>query len=759
MMPSKDPKHELSAKGRAALAYAALAWYIFPVHSIVDGRCTCGKATCPPAQQGKHPVTKRGHVDASTDPKQITRWWRAHPEANVGIATGRDSGLVVIDKDKGPGKFGDESLEILEDRLGKLPPTVEQITGSGGGQLFFRYPITGQTIRSRRGFACGIDIRANGGYSIVPPSSHKCGNAYAWEASSRPDAVPLADLPPAWIEALCDHAAGADTPMGEPPDLDNIPALEIRVRRATNYLARMPAAISGQGGHDATFKAAFVLVRGFCLPSDDSLRLLTEYNKRCEPAWSDKELRHKIAEALSHSKLPWGYLLAIREAGQPAPEASTEPTTQPEAPQQPKPRDWHMDLIWKTNQNTGESTLIKCFQNALVLLKNDPEWAGVLGFDAFAQNIIKHKPAPWQESYAPGSLIEERVWRDDDSHLAVHWISRKHGLLQASKDMVTDAVITVARSQPFHPVRDYLDSLVWDRTSRLSHWIPNYFGAPDTDYHRLVGRWWLISAVARIYRPGCKVDHVPVFEGDQGKRKSTALRALMHDPSWFFDSAVAIGNKDAYQVLPGHWLLELAELDALNRAETSAIKAFVTSQSDCYRPSYGRLPITVLRQCVFAGSTNEGVYLRDPTGNRRFWPISCGEIDIPAITRDRDQLWAEARNAFQANEHWWPEDREHVTLCTAEQDARAESDEWETLIGNWLGGSFANGSRQSFTLSTILGDALGFRDKEGNIRPWSDRDQKRAARALSKLGWFRTTKGSADVQGFRPWIYERLASR
>ena len=100
-----------------------------------------------------------------------------------------------------------------------------------------------------------------------------------------------------------------------------------------------------------------------------------------------------------------------------------------------------------------------------------------------------------------------------------------------------------------------------------------------------------------------------------------------------------------------------------------------------------------------------------------------------------------------------------MTLCTAEQDARAESDEWETLIGNWLGGSFANGSRQSFTLSTILGDALGFRDKEGNIRPWSDRDQKRAARALSKLGWFRTTKGSADVQGFRPWIYERLASR
>jgi putative DNA primase/helicase len=147
------------------------------------------------------------------------------------------------------------------------------------------------------------------------------------------------------------------------------------------------------------------------------------------------------------------------------------------------------------------------------------------------------------------------------------------------------------------------------------------FGAEPSPYVRKVGRWWLSSAVARVLRPGYKVDHALILEGGQGKRKSSGLRALVPNPLWFFDSDISIGDKDSYQLHAGRWILEFQELDSMARAEVTAIKKYLTGSVDVFRPSYGRSSVEIQRQCVFCGTVNESAYLRDSTGGCRFWPV------------------------------------------------------------------------------------------------------------------------------------------
>ena len=292
-----------------------------------------------------------------------------------------------------------------------------------------------------------------------------------------------------------------------------------------------------------------------------------------------------------------------------------------------------------------------------------------------------------------------------------------------------------ARSNVFHPVRDFFDALVWDGTTRLDTWLPTYLHADDTEYARAVGPRFLISAVARIYEPGCKVDHVLVLEGPQGKQKSEALRTLAIRDGWFTDRLSHVASKDAAQELAGVLLVEIAELDALTKASSSAIKAFLTRRCDRFRPPYGKHPISLLRQCVFAGTINPvaGGYLKDPTGARRIWPVAChGVIDREALERDRDQLWAEAVTRFKAGAKWWLETLELEALATAEQALRFKEDAWKGPISKWLG------ERQDASIAEVLEHAL-------KIAP---RDQThsaeiRVATILTQLGFtkYRARKG------------------
>jgi predicted P-loop ATPase len=315
------------------------------------------------------------------------------------------------------------------------------------------------------------------------------------------------------------------------------------------------------------------------------------------------------------------------------------------------------------------------------------------------------------------------------------------GLRRLSKDTAHQAVDVVAHDRPFHPVRDYLDRLTWDGNRRLARFLPTYFGAEAGEYTNKIGTMFLISMVARILDPGCKADHMLVLEGPQGTLKSSAC-AVLGGP-WFSDSLPDItAGKDVSQHLNGKWLIEVAEMHAMGRAEATQLKAFVTRQVERYRPSYGRKEVIEPRQCVFIGTTNRDSYLRDESGGRRFWPLKCGDIDIDALARDRDQLLAETMVRYRRSDRWWPDkdfERQHIA---PQQTQRYEADSWEEDIGAYLA------LQERVTVGQVARGALRIETPRLGTA-----EQRRIAAALERLGWKRENpEGKTDWQGKRWWV-------
>ena len=315
--------------------------------------------------------------------------------------------------------------------------------------------------------------------------------------------------------------------------------------------------------------------------------------------------------------------------------------------------------------------------NVITALSSDPAFAGTIAFDEFRQEVVLLRSSPWEGS----EDTLPRPWDDSDDIRLAEWL--QHREVNVAPLVVGRSVGAVARETRIHPVRAYLEALSWDGTPRLECWTSRYLGAEATDLTHAMGSLWLISAVARIYRPGVKADHMLILEGEQGARKSTALKILAGE-DWFTDELPDLGSKDAAIHMQGVWVVEIAELDAIGRAEVSRIKAFLTRTTDRFRPPYGRHTVEIKRQCVFAGTVNPDTYLRDETGNRRFWPIRCGDIDIEGLLRDRDQLWAEAVARFKSGAIWWLDDKVLLKAARDEQVKRYQSDAWDGLIDRWL---------------------------------------------------------------------------
>ena len=361
-------------------------------------------------------------------------------------------------------------------------------------------------------------------------------------------------------------------------------------------------------------------------------------------------------------------------------------------------------------------------RNVLHALHNAPEWKGVLAYDEFAERVITRRSPPWSDR-----TIEQ--WADDHDTRACVWFQDQG--IPVTVGVVGRGIQTIARENPVHPVRDYLNALRWDGTPRLDRFLTRYFGVEDSPYVRAVGSRFPISAVARVFEPGCQADHMLILEGPQGILKSSALRALA-DP-WFTDRISRLGGKDSSMEVAGVWLIEMSELDALTTATTSAIKSFVTRQHERFRPPYGKHVINRRRQCIFAGSINpRGGYLKDATGARRFWPVTCGVIDLKALVRDRDQLWAEAVVRFKAHDPWWLETPELRALATAEQEARFEADAWMEKVNDWLVG------RNDVSVGEVLVGALGIPQES-----WSQTAQNRVVNILVEKGFKKFRPGKA----------------
>jgi putative DNA primase/helicase len=310
--------------------------------------------------------------------------------------------------------------------------------------------------------------------------------------------------------------------------------------------------------------------------------------------------------------------------------------------------------------------------NAVSVLQHDPQWADTtFWYDAFLDRVL-----------LANSPVRE--WRDDDDTRLTVYLQQSVPMATMSEAHTASAVRYVARQRTKHCVRDWLATLRHDGTPRLESAMERYWGAIATErqpaeYLQAVSANFLLGIVARVMLPGCQLDTMVILEGAQGIGKSRSLRAL--GGAWYMLASESVTHKDFFQSLPGKLIVEIGEMDSFTRAERERVKLAISTPVDRWRSSYGRRAEDHPRQCVFVGTTNRDDYGNDDTGLRRFLPVLCGAIDVLGLTRDRDQLFAEAYQRVQAGEAWWLTP-EQPTLAV-QRDRQAE-DVWAPYVLEWV---------------------------------------------------------------------------
>jgi hypothetical protein len=643
-----------------ALAYAAAGMGVFPVAA------------------DKRPLTQHGLKDATLDAGAIRGWWGRHPYADIGWAV--PAGIVVLDLDIGKGADGIRDFVEHEGRPPDDVATPQASTPKGGRHLVYAADGAGHRNGVKLNGAA-IDLRTLGGYIVLPGPD----NGRRW---LKPLSAPLAPAP-AWIPPA--RPSEARRQGAQRPFKGETPYARAALERACLAIEKAP-----NGEQEATLNRECFGIGGLVGAG--------ELDREAATA----ALLEAAGRMQEHAE-PWGHL-------KPKIRRSIEEGAAKGRPNQAPP--WADSCI---KDATGR--VVPNLANAMVALRGAPELTDAFAFDAMLQAPVLAQALPVAPSgETAGGGPFPRPVRDADVSQLQEWLQHR-GMPRITKDVAHQAVDQRAEERTFHPVRAYLDGLGWDRRQRLAAWLQCYLGAEPSLYASGVGPMVLIAMVARVYQPGCKADYMLVLEGEQGIGKSRACR-LLAGP-WFSDAMPDLRDKkDAAQHLRGKWLIEVAELAAIGRADAEALKSFLTRPEEKYRPSYGRKEVIEPRQCVFVGTTNKAVYLRDETGARRFWPIKVGEIDTEALARDRDQLFAEAVHLYRAGAQWWPDgafEREHVK---PEQEARFDDDAWAQKILSYV----EDLSRVAVT--DVAVNALGIEiGRVGTL------EQRRIAGVLVARGW------------------------
>ena len=405
----------------------------------------------------------------------------------------------------------------------------------------------------------------------------------------------------------------------------------------------------------------------------------------------------------------------------------------------------------------GNGRIQPSVTNIATILDGLADWAGVFAYNELADQIIVARPLP--STRGNPNLHRPRPLQDSDITKTRMWLERRMKWPKVSKSETFDAIDAAARENVISPVRHYLEALppiaAEDARSYLGEVLKTHFGLREFNSHpdalrfsQIAFRKWLISAVARSFEAGCKADHVLILEGEQGAGKSTAMRILCGDDT-FGDSVPPLNTKDAMDYVRGKWIIELAELSSASKAEVEHVKAYITRTEEKFRPAYARTEVTYQRRCVFVGTTNRTDYLRDETGNRRFWPIKVEAINHDLIRRDRDLIWAAAVALYRAGEAWWLTPDEAV-LADAEQAKRTTIDPFYEDVAQWLADTgktktcMAEVARRSMPLEDVTVTAA-----------LSPQQQHRIRGALTAAGYESTGRRftSGDYKGMT--IFER----
>jgi len=303
-------------------------------------------------------------------------------------------------------------------------------------------------------------------------------------------------------------------------------------------------------------------------------------------------------------------------------------------------REFGETRSWKQDLDRTEKGGVRVTLKNLDLILSNEVGEKVFIEDLFASRIEYGIDTPW------GGKKTAYI-KDIDMVKVKRWLGDSEFGIEPNTGQILEATSLVADRCRVHPVREWLSGLKWDGISRVDTWIRDYCrGKAEEPYLSEVSRKFLLAMVKRVFEPGCQWDYVLVLEGKQGKYKSSIARALASD-RWFMDNLPDLKDKDSMLNLQGKWLIELAELADVKRADYNLVKAYLIRRTDTVRPHYGRLQSDVPRQSVFIGTINEGQYLKDPTGNRRYWPVKVGKCRVKGLLKVRDQLFAEAVHIYR----------------------------------------------------------------------------------------------------------------
>jgi len=580
---------------------------------------------------------------------------------NFGVTLQPDDLVIDVDvwdyKNNKP-KVGKESFyKLLDDVKIKYEDTFGVKTGSGGFHFYFKKPKD-VPVREMWGQYPDLEFKSAGRYVIGAGSIHPNTNKIYKKVTGTMDKILPA--PDALLDLIKKKPVDFSKIGGLSQYMDDLQS----INRCKKFLLNAEPAVQGAGGDQATYIIA-CRCRGYGLSPQIALDLMCEYwNPKCVPEWDAGELKNKVYNA---------YMYDVSPLGVSHPENDFKDVEKQDR------------VYWMEEELRKDGTRKPGLVNTVAYLVVDEQCNGLLKFNQFSSEIEFTRRPVW---YPPSKKLVP--WSaDDDAPLCRYHLGKYQKFEVNSNMMMTEAAYIKANDNSYHPIRDYLTDLKWDGVERASSWLTRYAHVKSNKYVQTVGLNTLLAAVARVYEPGTKFDNVLILEGCQGVGKSRLLKALGKD--WFADIHIDPNDKDTVDVMRNKWIIEVSEMTMVKQTDIDALKRFLSCSTDRARLAYRKNAVDYPRQCIFIGTINpdKAGYLKDTTGNRRFWPVAVPrgkKIKVKLMEKEVDQLWAEVVHIYKSGmQNIHIADGEIEKLAAAEAAKRQVADPWIEPVKEWLG--------------------------------------------------------------------------
>jgi hypothetical protein len=692
---------------------------------------------------------KKGPVGFPSTPYRANLTGSDFP-GNYGIVLGDEDFVLDID----PRNFSpsDEPFRRLCFDLGISESmgdtfSVSSGRGDGGFHLYFKKPV-GLRIRSKHESYPGLEFKSTG-LVMGPGSLHpETGKPYLVKGGLWPHQ--RKEIPKALLDMLAYEQEGTS------PDIAAYRDDELALKRFEKFLENRAPGVLHQNSNDWTLKTALV-GRDFGLAEDNTFVLMRDaWNERNDPPLPLGELRQIVRNAYRSARDGLGNKTAGADFDAVLAEDLTTGGIEenpeylsdvgaveysPEALQKQAQSAEEAKLQWVFKpKKSGENNIMDPHASVNVANHFQIRPTGPGTGQLFEK--VRWNAHSWEvelEGIPPWSRITDNVeWNDDDT-LKLDVYFQKVRNWSVPHPVLTRGVRYAAQERPYHPIREWYESLAWDGTDRIASLFPRYAGVREDAYSREVSRCFMLGIVSRIMDPGCKFDTMPILEGPPGIYKSTFCKALAGGPRYYADLEMDPNSPNMIQFCQKKQIIEISDLARFKKSDVNAQKRFLSVQTDQIRLCYAIEPVEYKRQFVFIGTFNpppEG-YLTDITGNRRYWPMLSTRFDLSALKLDREQLFAEAYARWKRGEKNYITDGYINAMAAVEQDKRMEREAWADVISEWV---CTQPNKVTFLPSSVIREnILGLKTAALNAQV-----SRRIATAMHILGWQKDRQFCAD---------------